>query len=59
MDAVIFDMDGLMIDTEKIYWSVGRQMAREFGKEVQDQTAGPDDGPLPVVRQRSSSPTWA
>ena len=36
VQAVIFDMDGLMVDTEGIYWTVGREMAREFGKEVSD-----------------------
>jgi len=38
--AVIFDMDGLLIDSEKVYWRVGREMAREFGKVLSDQTLG-------------------
>ena len=48
MNAVIFDMDGLMIDSEKIYWAVGRQLAREYGKEVSDQTLGQMMGRSPI-----------
>lgn len=48
MRAVIFDMDGLLIDSEKIYWAVGRQMAREFGKNVSDQTLGRMMGRAPI-----------
>jgi HAD superfamily hydrolase (TIGR01509 family) len=48
MRAVVFDMDGLMIDTEGLYWAVGRQMAREFGKEVQDDTLGRMMGRAPL-----------
>jgi HAD superfamily hydrolase (TIGR01509 family) len=36
--ALIFDMDGLMIDTEPMYWEVGRAIAREYGKTVADDT---------------------
>lgn len=48
MQAVIFDMDGLMIDSEGIYWAVARQMAREFGKEVSDDTLGRMMGRAPL-----------
>jgi len=48
MRAVIFDMDGLMIDSEKIYWAVGRQMAKEFGKIVSDDTLGQMMGRAPL-----------
>ena len=46
--AIIFDMDGLMIDSETIYWSVGRQLARSFGKEVKDETLGRMMGRKPL-----------
>jgi HAD superfamily hydrolase (TIGR01509 family) len=36
--ALIFDMDGLMVDTEPLYWEVARQLARNCGKEVSDDT---------------------
>jgi HAD superfamily hydrolase (TIGR01509 family) len=48
MDAIILDMDGLMIDSEKVYWAVGRQMAREFGTEVRDETLGKMMGRSPI-----------
>src|SRR5258706_14078125 len=48
MRAVIFDMDGLLIDSEKVYWAVGRQMAKEFGRTVADQTLGSMMGRAPL-----------
>ena len=48
MQAAIFDMDGLMVDTEGIYWAVGRQMARENGREVSDETLGRMMGRAPL-----------
>lgn len=36
--ALLFDMDGLMIDSESIYWDVERQMARRRGIRVHDDT---------------------
>lgn len=38
MQGVIFDMDGLMIDSEKLYFATGREIAAAYGKTVQDQT---------------------
>ncbi len=46
--AVIFDMDGLMIDSESAYWDVGRRIARSFGKEVTDKTLGNMMGRKPI-----------
>ena len=48
MRAVVFDMDGLMIDSEKVYFEAGRIIAREFGKEVSDQTLGRMMGRKPL-----------
>jgi HAD superfamily hydrolase (TIGR01509 family) len=46
--AVIFDMDGLMIDSESAYWEAGRQIARSFGKEVTKKTLGNMMGRRPI-----------
>jgi len=48
MPAVIFDMDGLLIDSEKVYWEAGRRIAREYGKEVSGQTLGRMMGRKPL-----------
>lgn len=48
MRAVVFDMDGLMVDSEKIYWAVGRGLAREFGREISEQTLGRMMGRAPL-----------
>lgn len=36
--AVLFDMDGLMVDTEPLYWEVAREMAARRGRVVNDDT---------------------
>jgi HAD superfamily hydrolase (TIGR01509 family) len=38
IEALIFDMDGLMIDSERLYWGVEREIARRYGKEVGVET---------------------
>ena len=48
MQAMLFDMDGLMIDTEKYYWAAHRQIAAEHGKTVSDQTLGRMMGRSPI-----------
>ena len=36
--TLIFDMDGLMVDTEPLYWEVAREMAKKYGTAVADAT---------------------
>jgi HAD superfamily hydrolase (TIGR01509 family) len=36
--ALIFDMDGLMVDTEPTYWEVARELAKRHGTAVADAT---------------------
>ena len=38
MKGLIFDMDGLMIDSERLYFQVEKEMACSFGREVKDET---------------------
>jgi HAD superfamily hydrolase (TIGR01509 family) len=49
---VVFDMDGLMIDSESVYWAAGRIVAKRFGKAVADQTLGRMMGRKPVESMR-------
>lgn len=37
LQGVIFDMDGLMLDTEPIYWASMQQAARELGYSFDDE----------------------
>jgi HAD superfamily hydrolase (TIGR01509 family) len=50
--AVIFDMDGLMIDSERVYWAAGRELAKKYGRTVQDATLGRMMGRSPVDSMR-------
>lgn len=36
--ALLFDMDGLMIDSERLYFDAEREIARRYGREVRDET---------------------
>ncbi|MFQ6070132.1 MAG: HAD family hydrolase [Candidatus Aminicenantales bacterium] len=36
--ALILDMDGLMVDSERLYFQTEREMARKFHKNVEDKT---------------------
>jgi HAD superfamily hydrolase (TIGR01509 family) len=38
MQAIIFDMDGLMVNTEPLYWEVARQLAARHASHVTDET---------------------
>ncbi|MCX7972881.1 MAG: HAD family phosphatase [Candidatus Aminicenantes bacterium] len=38
MEALIFDMDGLMVDTETLYFEAEKNLARRFGREVKEET---------------------
>jgi HAD superfamily hydrolase (TIGR01509 family) len=46
--ALIFDMDGLMIDSEKLYYETERELARYLGREVSDSTLQKMMGRTPV-----------
>ena len=48
IQAVIFDMDGLMIDSERVYWQAGREVAKRYGKTVLDATLGRMMGRSPI-----------
>ncbi len=37
MKAIIFDMDGLMIDSECLYFQAEREIGRAFGRNVRDE----------------------
>ncbi|MFQ6110182.1 MAG: HAD family hydrolase, partial [Candidatus Aminicenantales bacterium] len=38
IQALILDMDGLMIDSERLYFETEREIARKFHKTVEDKT---------------------
>jgi HAD superfamily hydrolase (TIGR01509 family) len=46
--ALIFDMDGLMIDSERLYFQTEREMARKFDKTVEEKTLWKMMGRNPV-----------
>jgi len=48
IESLIFDMDGLMIDSESLYFETEREMARSFGREVTDDTLRNMMGRSPV-----------
>ncbi|MDD8025759.1 MAG: HAD family phosphatase [Acidobacteriota bacterium] len=46
--ALVFDMDGLMIDSERLYVAAEREIAASFGRTVSDETLGKMMGRKPV-----------
>jgi HAD superfamily hydrolase (TIGR01509 family) len=50
--AIIFDMDGLMIDTEGLYWAAARQIAASYQKTVSDDTLRNMMGRAPIESMR-------
>jgi beta-phosphoglucomutase-like phosphatase (HAD superfamily) len=50
--ALVFDMDGLMIDSERLYFAAEREMAAAFGKEIRDEQLWPLMGRKPIESLR-------
>jgi beta-phosphoglucomutase-like phosphatase (HAD superfamily) len=50
--ALIFDMDGLMIDSERLYFAAEREMAAAYGKEIRDEQLWPMMGRKPIESLR-------
>jgi HAD superfamily hydrolase (TIGR01509 family) len=50
--SLIFDMDGLMIDTEGLYWSAARAIAADYHKTVSDDTLRKMMGRAPIDSMR-------
>ncbi|NPV38472.1 hypothetical protein BREVNS_0296 [Brevinematales bacterium NS] len=52
MKGVIFDMDGLMVDTEMFYFQVEREMGRRYGRVVEDSLLHRMMGQKPIDSMR-------
>ncbi|HCS49412.1 MAG TPA: HAD family hydrolase, partial [Candidatus Aminicenantes bacterium] len=50
--ALIFDMDGLMIDSERLYWQVEKNLARSYRKVVKEETLWKMMGRRPIEGMR-------
>lgn len=50
--ALIFDMDGLMIDSERLYFAAEREMAAAHGKVIRDEELWPLMGRKPIESLR-------
>lgn len=62
--AVVFDMDGLMFNTEDVYWEVGKRLlarrGHEFTRELSDAMMGRPPQPSfeVMIRWHSLTDTW-
>jgi HAD superfamily hydrolase (TIGR01509 family) len=52
LSALIFDMDGLMIDSERLYFAAECEMAACYGKEIRDEQLWPLMGRKPIESLR-------
>ena len=52
LKALIFDMDGLMIDSERLYWQVEKNLARSYRKVVKEETLWKMMGRRPIEGMR-------
>ena len=50
MRAVVFDMDGLMFNTEEVYTAVGTELSAAAGLRVHRRGQRRDDGPATAAR---------
>ena len=46
--ALLFDMDGLMVDTERLYFETEREVATQYGKVLEDTTLWKMMGRRPI-----------
>ena len=64
LHAVVFDMDGLMFNTEDVYWLVGTELLRrrghEFTKELSDAMMGRPPEPAfdVMIRWHGLTDSW-
>ena len=50
--ALVFDMDGLMIDSERLYFAAEREIAARYGKTLRDEQLWPLMGRKPIESLR-------
>lgn len=50
--ALIFDMDGLMIDSERLYFQTEREMAKKFNRRIEDKILWQMMGRKPIESMR-------
>ena len=47
--ALLFDMDGLMIDSERLYFQTEKEIAAHFGKKAMEETFWEMMGRNPLI----------